>query len=464
MYLRHSTVRKDGKTHTYWRLVRSVRHGRRVVQETVAHLGELDAAGRAKAALLAQQITGRREQRQLFEAPRAPVETIAVRVDQVRLERSRRFGDVWMGLTLWQALRLDQLCEELLPPGREAVPWATMVAVQVLARLCEPSSDLDIAEDWYRGTALEDILGLPGVLRWKFQTGDGSDWVVAAPAVAADGTVYVGSDDGNVYAIGPPASGTAGELKWSFPTGNTVRCSPTIGRDGTLYVGADDYNLYALDPRPQGKTGQLKWSFATAGQVETAPAIGPDGTVYVGSFDGSLYAVTPPTSGTSGKRKWSFNTGEWIMSSPAVGADGMVYVGSDDYNVYAFNGTTGSIQWTYKTRSFVRSSPAIGADGTVYVGSYDGTLYAFTSHGSGTNGVLKWSYQLEGAVSAPAVAGDGTVYVSANLGLYAISPPKSGSTGVLKWSYQANGALSSPAIGNDATVYVNDEHHVNAVR
>jgi len=97
-------------------------------------------------------------------------------------------------------------------------------------------------------------------------------------------------------------------------------------------------------------------------------------------------------------------------------------------------------------RSFVRSSPAIGADGTVYVGSYDGTLYAFTSHGSGTNGVLKWSYQLEGAVSAPAVAGDGTVYVSANLGLYAISPPKSGSTGVLKWSYQANGALSSPAI------------------
>ena len=161
MYLRHSTVRKDGKAHTYWRLVRSVRHGRRVVQETVAHLGELDAAGRAKAAVLARQITGRREQRQLFEAPPAPVETVAVRVDQVRLERSRRFGDVWMGLTLWQALRLDQLCEELLPPGRESVPWATMVAVQVLARLCEPSSDLDIAEDWYRGTALEDILGLP---------------------------------------------------------------------------------------------------------------------------------------------------------------------------------------------------------------------------------------------------------------------------------------------------------------
>jgi len=81
----------------------------------------------------------------------------------------------------------------------------------------------------------------------------------------------------------PPASGTAGELKWSFPTGDTVRCSPTIGRDGTLYVGADDYNLYALDPRPQGKPVSSSGASRLPVQVETAPAIGPDGTVYVGS-------------------------------------------------------------------------------------------------------------------------------------------------------------------------------------
>src|SRR5690348_13189376 len=70
MYLRHTTVCKDGKTHTYWRLVRSVRRGRRVVQETVAHLGELDGEGRTRARRLALQITGRREQYELFEAGR----------------------------------------------------------------------------------------------------------------------------------------------------------------------------------------------------------------------------------------------------------------------------------------------------------------------------------------------------------------------------------------------------------
>jgi transposase len=132
-----------------------------VVQETVAQLGELDAEGRAKATALARQITGRPYQRGLFESAPEPSESVPVRLDQVRLERGRRFGDVWMGLVLWRALRLDEVCEKLLGRGREAVSWPAMVAIQVLARLCEPSSDLNVAEDWYRGTALDDILGVP---------------------------------------------------------------------------------------------------------------------------------------------------------------------------------------------------------------------------------------------------------------------------------------------------------------
>lgn len=160
MYLRHSIRRKGGKTHTYWRLVRSVRRGGKVVQETVAQLGELDGQGRAKAKRLARRLTGRDDQRDFFEAD-ASVGVAAVRVDRVRLERGRAFGGVWLGWTLWRALGLDRLCEELLPAGREAVPWPTTAAVLVLARLCEPSSELHIAETWYRGTALEDLLDLP---------------------------------------------------------------------------------------------------------------------------------------------------------------------------------------------------------------------------------------------------------------------------------------------------------------
>jgi len=163
VYLRHTVVRKGGKARTYWRLVRSVRRGGKVVQETVAQLGELDAEGRVRAKLLAQQITGRADQRELFEETAAGGEqVVAVRLKGLHLERARSFGDVWLGWTLWRALRLDELCAELLPPGREAIPWAQMAAVLVIARLCEPSSELHIAEDWYRKTALEDLLGLPG--------------------------------------------------------------------------------------------------------------------------------------------------------------------------------------------------------------------------------------------------------------------------------------------------------------
>jgi transposase len=163
MYLRHTTRRKDGKVHRYWQLVRSVRVGRRVVQQTVAHLGELDAQGRARAKALARAITGDREQPDLFIADDGD-EAIPVRLRRIRLERGRTFGDVWLGWTLWRALRLDALLERLLPEGREAVPWATMAAVLVLARLCEPSSELHIAEEWYRRTALEDLLALPAPL------------------------------------------------------------------------------------------------------------------------------------------------------------------------------------------------------------------------------------------------------------------------------------------------------------
>ncbi len=164
MYLRHTTRRKDGKVHTYWQLVRSVRVGRKVQQQTVAQLGELDAQGRARAKALARSITGDVEQADLFAPAAEAGEPIAVRLDRVRLERGRTFGDVWLGWTLWRALQLDTLLERLLPVGREDVPWATMAAVLVLARLCEPSSELHIAEDWYRRTALEDLLALPAPL------------------------------------------------------------------------------------------------------------------------------------------------------------------------------------------------------------------------------------------------------------------------------------------------------------
>jgi transposase len=159
MYLRHTIRRKDGKVHRYWCLVRSVRVGRRVIQQTVAQLGELDERGRLEARTLARQLIGAPEQAQLFKDGSEDL-TVPVRLKGIRIERSRRFGDVYLALALWRGTGLEELCRQLLPVGQERIAWAKMAAVLVSARFCEPSSELHIAEDWYRRTALCDLLQL----------------------------------------------------------------------------------------------------------------------------------------------------------------------------------------------------------------------------------------------------------------------------------------------------------------
>src|ERR1700738_2164917 len=159
MYLRHTTIRKDGKVDRYWRVVRSVRVGRRVIQQTVAQLGELDGRGRAEARALARRLIGAPEQAALFDDGSESL-TVPVRLKGIRIQRSRQFGDVYLALALWRGTGLEGLCERLLPIGNERIAWAKMAAVLVTARFCEPSSELHIAEDWYRRTALCDLLQL----------------------------------------------------------------------------------------------------------------------------------------------------------------------------------------------------------------------------------------------------------------------------------------------------------------
>jgi transposase len=160
MYLRHTIRKKDGKIHRYWCLVRSVRVGRRVIQQTVAQLGELDEQGQVRAQVLARRLIGTPERAQLFDDGREQL-TVPVRLKGIRIERPRQFGDVYLALALWRGTGLEALCERLLRPiGKERIAWSKMAAVLVAARFCEPSSELHIAEDWYRRTALSDLLQL----------------------------------------------------------------------------------------------------------------------------------------------------------------------------------------------------------------------------------------------------------------------------------------------------------------
>jgi transposase len=157
MYLRRCYRKKDGKRHAYWALVESFRTARGPRQRVVAYLGEMDEQGRVGVERCAAQRS--EHQSHLFAAPEP--EWVEVDLKRVRVERSRRFGGVWLGRELLRRLELDRFLEETLPEGREQIPWAVMAQVLVLGRLCEPSSELQLAERFYAASALPDLLGVP---------------------------------------------------------------------------------------------------------------------------------------------------------------------------------------------------------------------------------------------------------------------------------------------------------------
>jgi transposase len=157
VYIRKATIHKDGKAHYYWALVESYRTERGPRQRVVAWLGEMDEAGRLGVKRVAQRAPG--FQRDLFEKTTEP-EWVEVDVKRVRVENVVDFGGPWLGLELMYYLGLDQFLLEHVSGGREEIPWAIMVEVLVLCRLCQPSSELYIAEHFFEQTGLADLLGV----------------------------------------------------------------------------------------------------------------------------------------------------------------------------------------------------------------------------------------------------------------------------------------------------------------
>ena len=168
MFLRRFERRKNGKPHTYWALVESYRTAKGSRQRVVSYLGELSAGDQDGWAKLGSHLVGeakpRPPQRMLFDPPqrdtRREDEPLLVKLSSIRLERTRDFGDVWLAWGLWRMLGLDELLEGLIEAGREEVSWGTMAAILTIACFCEPSSELHIADTWYRRTALEELLGV----------------------------------------------------------------------------------------------------------------------------------------------------------------------------------------------------------------------------------------------------------------------------------------------------------------
>ena len=173
---------------------------------------------------------------------------------------------------------------------------------------------------------------IDGTLKWTFPIDTDPGDINSSPTVnPSDGTIYVGSaDNHSAFAINP-----GGTLKWQFNpgTGRDMRSSPTFAVDPidgipTVYIGSDDGNLYAID----ANTGDQLWGFDTGSSVVSSPIVDVDGTIYVGSDNGNVYAVNP-----DGTEKWLFPTGGRVRSSPALGLSGFIHIGSDDTNLYTLS-------------------------------------------------------------------------------------------------------------------------------
>lgn len=258
-------------------------------------------------------------------------------------------------------------------------------------------------------------------LRWSFQTGDR----VMGSAIVDQGRVYVGSNDGHVYAI----DADTGHQLWNAVTGGPVPSTPALA-NGTLYVTSYDGKLHALD----AGTGATRWKFGTEGErrfeakgihgqlpkSQTMPDIydsylsSPvvvNGVVFFGSGDGHVYAVDAAT----GALHWKFATGDVVHASPAY-ADGVIYVGSWDGKFYAIDAVTGTQRWQFQAgvdpaihnQQGFQSSAAV-VDGVVYVGCRDAHVYALDAK----SGEKRWEFStgLSWVNTTPAVR-DGKVYVA----------------------------------------------------
>lgn len=297
-------------------------------------------------------------------------------------------------------------------------------------------------------------------VKWRFPTGDR---IVSSP-VFADGLVFVGSDDGNVYAV----DAATGIQRWKRTTGGPVSSTPAVA-DGTVYVGSYDGKFYALN----AQTGGVRWKFATGGErrfeakglhgmqpkTQTFPdafdiylssPVVAQGAVHFGSSDGHLYSLAADT----GELRWKFPTGDVIHASPAY-ADGTLYVGSWDSFLYAVDAATGKEKWRFKSgedpvihnQVGFQSSPAV-ANGVVYTGCRDAHLYAVDA----ATGKERWNFNTEMSwvITSPAVVDGKVIFGTSDTSLFHMLDAATGKT-LVKQQSKAY-VFSSPTVAGDVVL------------
>jgi outer membrane protein assembly factor BamB len=248
-----------------------------------------------------------------------------------------------------------------------------------------------------------------GVFKWAHEY-----WVRGSPVVTAEGMLVL--DAGGLWELNPDST-----QAWFVDLVGWDRenATPAIAADGTIYLGNGYDSVLALNP-----DGTQKWAFAADHELnkdsqQSTAAVGDDGTIYL-RFYHEFYAINP-----DGTEKWHFDVGTNACSAPAVGADGTVFFASGNITLpetnklYAFN-ADGSEKWEYYADGYAfAGSPTLDANGTVYVGvSGPCDIYAFYP-----DGTVKWVYDTLAKCGPVSIGADGTLYFGDNAGhLYALGP------------------------------------------
>lgn len=257
--------------------------------------------------------------------------------------------------------------------------------------------------------------------RWRFDVADEA----FAPPVVVDGTVYVGSGNGTLYAL----DAATGQQQWGFSTGNDVGTAPAVV-DGTVYFGSDDGNVYAVS----AADGSEQWRTSLGLQVRSSPTV-VDGTVHVGGVGGVVYALDAAT----GDETWSFTTNDPVYGAPAV-VEGIVYAATENGTVYALDAADGQRYWEVALDARVRSPPAV-ADGTVYVATGDEVVALATQFGE-----RQWSANVSvEAESALSVTADRVAVAGVSGTLHVLDP----ATGAERYRFGAGLGCESPVIAGD---------------
>jgi outer membrane protein assembly factor BamB len=321
-----------------------------------------------------------------------------------------------------------------------------------------PSGDAPQAQEvpWpmFRGDqALRGVAAvtLPDKLKlaWRFET----KGPVTSPAVIAGGRVFVGSCDGNVYAI----DAAKGTKLWSFATKDQVQAAP-LYLDGSVYVGGDDSFLYALD----AAAGTLKWKYETGDKIIGGAnwARSPDGAktwILVGSYDYTLHCVDAAT----GAKAWTYSTENYINGAPAI-ADGKVVVGGCDERLHVVALADGSKILEVEAGAYIAASVPLD-DGHAYLGNYLGQVLSVAITSTPTGDRTAWRYEGDGEAffSAAAITPACVVIGSRDKRLHCIDRK----TGAGLWRFAAKDLIdSSPVICGDKVVVGSSDGRLYLVR